>query len=105
VRDARRARYLRDALGAMHAAMESGSDLRGAFVWSLTDNFEWAEGNARRFGLIHVDFATQERTVKDSGRWYARLAASRDLDGADVDDNETEADTQAVAAGADAEEP
>ncbi|MBU0929213.1 MAG: beta-glucosidase [Spirochaetes bacterium] len=80
VRDSRRARYLRDALGRMHEAMARGSDLRGAFVWSLTDNFEWAEGNAKRFGLVHVDYATQERVVKDSGLWYARMIAARDLD-------------------------
>ncbi len=80
VRDTRRVRYLRDALAAMRSAIEAGSDLRGAFVWSLTDNFEWAEGNAKRFGLVHVDYGTQARTVKDSGRWYAGLIASRVLD-------------------------
>ena len=80
VHDRRRVRYLRDALGAMYAAREAGSDLRGAFVWSLTDNFEWAEGLARRFGLVHVDYDTQARVIKDSGRWYSRLIAARDLD-------------------------
>ncbi|HUX15049.1 MAG TPA: family 1 glycosylhydrolase, partial [Phycisphaerae bacterium] len=80
VHDRRRIRYLRDALGAMHAAREAGSDLRGAFVWSLTDNFEWAEGLSKRFGLVHVDYDTQVRVIKDSGRWYSRLIAARDLD-------------------------
>jgi len=80
VRDSRRVRYLRDALGAMHAALQAGSKLLGAFVWSLTDNFEWAEGNAKRFGLVHVDYATQARAIKDSGRWYSRLIKARDLD-------------------------
>lgn len=80
VHDGRRVRYLRDALGAMHAALQAGSKLRGAFVWSLTDNFEWAEGNAKRFGLVHVDYATQARVIKDSGRWYSRLIRARDLD-------------------------
>lgn len=80
VRDMRRLRYLNDALGVMHAALKAGSDLRGGFVWSLTDNFEWAEGYSRRFGLVHVDFKTQKRTIKDSGLWYARLIAARDLD-------------------------
>ncbi len=48
--------------------------LRGYFAWSLLDNFEWAWGYSRRFGLVRVDYATQERLVKDSGLWYARLA-------------------------------
>ena len=52
--------------------------LEGYFVWSLLDNFEWAEGYAKRFGIVEVDFATQRRTVRPSGRWYAKLAnASR----------------------------
>ncbi|PKL23735.1 MAG: beta-glucosidase [Spirochaetae bacterium HGW-Spirochaetae-3] len=80
VHDLRRVRYLQGSLRAMQAARAAGSDLRGAFVWSLTDNFEWAEGNAKRFGLVYVDYATQARIVKDSGRWYSRLIAARDLD-------------------------
>jgi len=51
-------------------ALESGVDVRGYFVWSLLDNFEWADGYAKRFGLVHVDYATQRRTPKDSAHWY-----------------------------------
>jgi beta-glucosidase len=50
--------------------MEEGADVRGYFVWSLLDNYEWAYGYSKRFGIVHVDYATQERTWKDSARWY-----------------------------------
>lgn len=49
-------------------------DVRGYFHWSFTDNFEWAEGYGQRFGLVYVDYATGKRTLKDSGRWYSRVA-------------------------------
>jgi beta-glucosidase len=71
VRDDRRIGYIRDHLFAVHTALASGADVRGYFLWSLLDNFEWAYGYAKRFGLTYVDFATQARTVKDSGRFYA----------------------------------
>jgi beta-glucosidase len=64
----------------MHAALAEGCRLKGCFVWSLTDNFEWAEGFSKRFGLTYVDYATQRRIIKESGRRYARLIATRDLD-------------------------
>jgi beta-glucosidase len=48
-------------------------DVRGYFVWSLMDNFEWAEGYRRRFGIVHVDYPTQRRTLKSSGLWYQAL--------------------------------
>jgi len=70
VHDPRRVDYLRDHLAAAHAALDQGVDLRGYFAWSLLDNFEWAEGYAKRFGLIHVDRLTQKRTLKDSARFY-----------------------------------
>ena len=60
---------------AARAALDAGVDLRGFFVWSLLDNFEWAEGYAHRFGIVHVDFATLRRTPKASARWYAGVAA------------------------------
>jgi beta-glucosidase len=70
VHDTDRIAFLEGHLRACHAALESGVDLRGYLLWSLLDNFEWAEGYARRFGLVHVDYATQERTLKDSALWY-----------------------------------
>ncbi|WP_248963367.1 GH1 family beta-glucosidase [Sphaerisporangium perillae] len=70
VHDADRTAYLESHLRAAHAAVEGGADLRGYLVWSLLDNFEWAEGYHRRFGIVHVDFATQRRLLKDSAMWY-----------------------------------
>jgi beta-glucosidase len=73
VHDAERVDYLNRHFTAAHRAMGRGVDLRGFLVWSLFDNFEWAYGYAKRFGIVHVDYATQRRTVKDSGRWLQRL--------------------------------
>lgn len=73
VHDARRLSYLREHLAQARLAIRDGVDLRGYFAWSLLDNFEWGFGYSKRFGLIYVDFATQERIVKDSGRWYAEV--------------------------------
>jgi beta-glucosidase len=74
VRDADRIGYLRGHLGAVLDAVEAGADVRGYYVWTLLDNFEWAWGYDKRFGIVHVDFETQVRTVKDSARWYAGVA-------------------------------
>jgi beta-glucosidase len=63
--------YLRNHLRAAHRALREGADLRGYFVWSLLDNFEWSQGYSKRFGLVHVDYETQKRTIKASGRFYA----------------------------------
>ncbi|HEY2172653.1 MAG TPA: GH1 family beta-glucosidase [Mycobacteriales bacterium] len=79
VHDPERIDYLDSHFRAAHRAIRDGVDLRGYFVWSLTDNFEWAWGNSRRFGLIHLDYATQRRTVKDSGRWYAGVTGTNAL--------------------------
>jgi len=77
VDDPLRRRYLRDHLWAALTAMRNGVDLRGYFAWSLLDNFEWAYGYSKRFGLVHVDYATQQRTLKASGRFYAEVIRSR----------------------------
>jgi beta-glucosidase len=69
VHDERRIAYLRGHFAAAHQAIHDGADLRGYFVWSLMDNFEWAWGYQQFFGIVHVDYATQQRTVKDSGFW------------------------------------
>ncbi|MFF0312108.1 GH1 family beta-glucosidase [Streptosporangium sp. NPDC004379] len=70
VHDHDRVSYLDAHLRAAHAAIEQGADLRGYMVWSLMDNFEWAEGYGKRFGVVHVDYTTQRRTPKDSALWY-----------------------------------
>lgn len=75
IRDGRRSEYHRRYLAALGQAMREGADVRGYHAWSLLDNFEWAEGFTQRFGLSYVDFKTQKRTIKDSGRWYAKVAA------------------------------
>ncbi|MBU0937146.1 MAG: beta-glucosidase [Spirochaetes bacterium] len=79
VHDRRRIQFLHDYLQSLQAAMAEGARVRGYFVWSLLDNFEWAEGYDRRFGLVRVDYQTQTRLVKDSGYWYARLIKDRRL--------------------------
>jgi beta-glucosidase len=78
-RDYRRIRYLRDHVAQIHRALSDGVPLAGYFVWSLLDNFEWALGYRTRFGLVYVDFETQARTVKDSGRWYAKVIRENGL--------------------------
>ncbi len=73
VHDPLRMQYYRDHLAACHDAIEQGVDLRGYFAWSLFDNFEWASGFAKRFGLVHVDFETQTRTLKASAHQYREI--------------------------------
>jgi beta-glucosidase len=77
--DDRRIQYLREHLAAAEAAIAAGVDLRGWFVWSLLDNFEWAFGYRPRFGLVSVDFATQRRSPKASADWYAEAIARNGL--------------------------
>ena len=73
VHDARRQTYLEQHLAAVYAAAKAGVDVRGYFVWSLIDNFEWAYGYDKRFGIVRVDFSNQRRTIKDSGHWYSQF--------------------------------
>lgn len=70
VHDTRRVRFFEQYLAQVLRAKREGAPVAGYFAWTLLDNFEWAEGYRPRFGLVHVDFATQQRTVKDSGRWF-----------------------------------
>ncbi|GFJ80334.1 hypothetical protein Phou_045140 [Phytohabitans houttuyneae] len=77
--DADRIAYLDGHLRAVHTAIERGVDVRGYLVWSLMDNFEWAEGYRKRFGIIHVDYRTQRRTPKDSALWYRDVIARNGL--------------------------
>ena len=80
VRDERRIRYLRDHLEQAHRAIAAGVPLKGYFHWTFMDNFEWAFGYRMRFGLVYVDYATQQRMIKDSGRWYANLIHNNGFD-------------------------
>jgi beta-glucosidase len=74
VLDKARQDYLREHFLAAHRALREGVPLKGYFVWSLMDNFEWAEGYGQRFGLVYVDYPTQRRIVKQSGAWFAEVA-------------------------------
>lgn len=76
IADTRRIDYLATHLAAVKDAIDAGVDVRGYFQWSLMDNFEWAEGFAQRFGLVHIDYANQQRRPKDSYRWYRDLIGS-----------------------------
>ena len=75
VNDERRVDYLRAHLSEVSKAIEEGAPVRGYFAWSLLDNYEWAEGYSQRFGIIHVDYATQRRTIKASGYEYRQIIA------------------------------
>jgi beta-glucosidase len=85
VADPRRVEYLHGHFLAAHRALVEGVPLRGYFVWSLLDNFEWGQGFTKRFGLVWVDFATQQRIPKDSALWYRDVAAANAIhDGAQL---------------------
>lgn len=72
VHDPRRTAFYQHYLANCHRAIQDGIPLKGYFAWSLLDNFEWAEGYSKRFGLVYVDYLTQQRIVKDTGKWYAQ---------------------------------
>ncbi|NEG69896.1 family 1 glycosylhydrolase [Bifidobacterium sp. BRDM6] len=76
VHDADRIDYLTHHLAAVEHAIDDGADVRGYFAWSLMDNFEWAQGYCKRFGLTYVDYPTEERIPKDSYRWYRDFIAA-----------------------------
>jgi beta-glucosidase len=83
IRDPLRMDYLQKHLRAVREAMDLGCDIRGYMVWSLMDNLEWSHGYSKRFGIVHVNYGTQERTPKDSARWYSKLIATH---GASLDE-------------------
>ena len=76
VNDVSRQQFLQDHIAQVIRAREEGVKVNGYFVWTFTDNFEWAEGYRPRFGLVYVDFASQRRIVKSSGFWYSRFIKS-----------------------------
>jgi beta-glucosidase len=80
VHDTDRIDYLRGHLRAVHDAIEAGVNLRGYFVWSLLDNFEWAWGYEKRFGIVHVDYPTGTRLPKDSAYWYRDVITANGVD-------------------------
>ena len=80
IHDPRRLNYVREHLRELHQAIEAGVDMRGYFLWSLFDNFEWSFGFSKRFGIVYVDYATQKRIIKDSGEWYARVIAQNEIE-------------------------
>ena len=76
IEDALRVDYLREHIGAVREAIRQGVDVRGYMAWSLLDNLEWSLGYSKRFGIVHVDFASQQRTPKDSAHFYAKVVAT-----------------------------
>jgi beta-glucosidase len=76
VHDRQRIDYTTRYLLALRQAIDDGVQVKGYFHWSIMDNFEWAVGFQQRFGLIHVDYSTQKRTVKDSAYWYREVIAT-----------------------------
>jgi beta-glucosidase len=80
VHDPRRVHFLQEYIRQAGEAIQEGAPLAGYFVWSLLDNFEWAEGYSKRFGIIYVDYPTQRRILKDSARWYQKTIAANKVE-------------------------
>jgi beta-glucosidase len=76
VDDPLRTEYLRQHLRAIRSAIAQGVDLRGYYAWSLMDNYEWSYGYSKRFGIVHVNYGTQKRTIKATGKYYSSIIAS-----------------------------
>ena len=79
VNDMGRQRYFELYLEQLSQAIAEGSDVRGYFIWTLVDNFEWARGFSERMGIVHVDHATQKRTIKDSAYWVREMIRSQEV--------------------------
>ena len=80
VHDEKRIEYLKAHISQAHKAIEDGVKLKGYFVWSLMDNFEWAEGYSKRFGICYVDYKTQKRIIKDSAKWYSNVISKNAIE-------------------------
>ena len=80
IHDPARTRFIREHLVQVQRAIREGVPVRGYFLWSLLDNFEWSHGYTMRFGVNHVDYETQRRTLKDSGKWYAQVARENGIE-------------------------
>lgn len=80
INDHERIEYLKEHIKSAYKAIKDGISLRGYYVWSFLDNFEWAYGYSKRFGIIYVNFHTQERIIKDSGKWYKQVIENNGLD-------------------------
>lgn len=91
IHDENRIRYIKGFLYWISKAMEEGFDVRGYYVWSLLDNWEWNSGFYSRYGLNYVDFLTQERVMKDSGKWYAKMIEAK---GFEYEEGETDGKTE-----------
>jgi beta-glucosidase len=84
VHDAHRLNYIAQHLKQLRQAMSEGINVQGYFVWSLLDNFEWAFGRSKRFGIVRTDYETQKRIIKDSGLWYQQLIKDNGFDLAEL---------------------